>query len=118
MGKYATDIPTTNPERSVKRVEDYLRKQGFLKTGRPGREVWKRASRTRLLSPEYISVTAGDEHVHVKAWIKAVTPLPGLWFGNANPHKGAPVSVSSKERLSERLEHLERIARGQRPTRR
>jgi len=118
MGKYATEIPSTNPERSVERVEDYLQKQGFLKTGRPGREVWKRDSRTRLLSPEYISVTPGEDCVHLKAWIKALTPVPGIWLGNADPYKGAPVSVSSKDRLRKRLEHLERIARGQRPTRR
>jgi len=116
VGKFEADLPSKNPERAVERVEDYLRRQGFQRIGRPGREVWKRDSRTRLLSPEYISVTAGEDCVHVQAWIKALTPVPGLWLGNANPYKGAPVSVSSKDRLRKRLEHLERLASGQRPT--
>src|SRR5215208_6588930 len=109
MGKYTTDIPSKNPERSVEKVEMYLRKHGFVQTGLTGKEVWRRPSRTRLLSPEYISVAAGEGHVRLKAWIKAVTPFVGLWVGNVNPHKGAPFSVSSKRRLCERLEQIERL---------
>jgi hypothetical protein len=110
VGKYVTDIPSTNPERAVERIEDYLAGQGFYQVGRSGKEVWKRTSKT-LYSPEFLFVSAGDGHVHLEAWIKAVTPLPGLWVGNANPHKGAPIGVPSKERLRERLEHIERIVR-------
>jgi hypothetical protein len=110
MGKYVTDIPTTNPDRAVERVEEYLAKQGFWKTGRPGKEFWKRIS-TALLSPEYVSITAGDGHVHLEAWIKAVTLLPRIWIGNTNPHKGAPLGVPSKERLRKRLDHIERLVR-------
>jgi hypothetical protein len=109
MGKYAAELPSKNPERSVEKVEEYLRKHGFLGTGRPGKEVWKRDSRTRLLSPEYVSVTAGEGHVRLKAWIKALTPFVGLWVGNVNPQKGAPFSISSKERLCKRLEQIERL---------
>lgn len=109
MGKYVADLPSKNPERSIERVENYLRKQGFWKTGRPGKEVWRRDARTRLLSPEYVSVAPGDWHVRLEAWIKAVTPFVGLWVGNANPHKGAPVGLASKERLRKRLEQIERL---------
>jgi hypothetical protein len=109
MGKYVTDLPSKNPERSVARVEDYLRKHGFWLTGRPGKEVWKRDSRTRLLSPEYVSVTPGDGHVHLAAWVKAVTPFVGLWVGKVNPCKGAPLGFASKERLRNRLERIERL---------
>jgi hypothetical protein len=108
MGKYATDLPSKNPDRAVEKVEDYLAKQGFYKTGRPGKEAWKRTSQA-LLSPEYVSVTAGDGHVHLEAWIKAVTPLPRIWVGNANPHSGAPIGVPTKERLRKRLDHIERL---------
>jgi hypothetical protein len=111
MGKYAADLPSNNPERSVEKVENYLRRQGFWEAGRPGKKVWKRDARTRLLSPEYISVTPGEGHVHLKAWIKAVTPFVGIWVGNADPHKGTPVSVSSKERLRKRIAQIERLVR-------
>ena len=108
MGKYVTDLPSKNPERSVEKIEDYLRKQGFLKTGRPCKEVWRRTS-SAILSPEYVSVSALDDHVHLEAWIKAVTPAPRVWVGKANPHSKAPVGVPSKERLRARLEQIERM---------
>jgi hypothetical protein len=111
MGKYVAELPSKNPERSVERVESYLRKQGFWMRGRPGREVWRRDSRTRLLSPEYVSLTPGEGHVRLEAWIKAFTPFVGLWVGNVNPHKGAPSSLASKERLRNRLEQIERLVR-------
>ncbi|MBA3718251.1 MAG: hypothetical protein H0W87_08500 [Actinobacteria bacterium] len=109
MGKYGTDLPSKSPDRSVERVESYLRKQGFWKTGRPGKEVWKRNARTRLLSPEYISITPGDGHVHLEAWIRAITPFVGLWVGKVNPLKGAPFSFASKDRLRKRLDQIERL---------
>ena len=87
MGKYVTDRPSKNPERSVEKIEAYLRKQGFVKSGRPGKEVWKRMA-SAILSPEYISVRPGDEHVHLEAWIRAVTPAPRVWVGKANPRRG------------------------------
>ena len=108
MGKYVVDLPSRSPELAVEKVEEFLRKRGFVKTGT---DVWKRAARTRLLSPEFISVAAGGGHVQVRAWIKAVTPVPGIWVGNANPFKGAPVSIASKERLRKRLEQIERMVR-------
>ena len=108
MGKYVTDLPSKNPERSVEKIEGFLRKQGFLKSGRPGKEVWKRTS-SAILSPEYISVSAGDEHVHLEAWVKAVTPLPRVWVGKADPHSKAPIGVPSKERLRARLERIEQL---------
>ena len=111
MGKYVTDLPSKDPERAVERIEDYLAKQGFWKVGRPGREIWKRAAKTALLSPEYVSVKAVDEHVHLEAWLKTLTPLPGLWVGNANPRAGAPVGGSSKERLRNRLDRIEQMVR-------
>jgi len=111
MGKYVTDLPSQNPERAVQRVEDYLAKQGFFKAGRPGKEVWRRPAKTAILSPEYISITAGDDHVHLEAWIKTVTPLPGLWVGKGDPHSGAPVGGASKDRLRERLERIEQMIR-------
>jgi hypothetical protein len=110
MGKYVSDLPSTDPERAVERVERYLAKQGFFQIGRPGKEVWKRTS-SALLSPEYVSVTAGDEHVHLEAWIKAVTPVPRVWVGKANPRKGAPIGVPSKERLRKRLDDIEQMVR-------
>ncbi len=109
MGKYGTDLPSKSPDRSVERVESYLRKQGFWKTGRPGKEVWKRNARTRLLSPEYISITPRDGHVHLEAWIRAITPFVGLWVGKVNPLKGAPFSFASKDRLRKRLDQIERL---------
>ncbi len=108
MGKYVTELPSKNPERSVEKVEDYLRKQGFFQIGRPGREVWKRTS-SAILSPEYISVRAGDDHVLLEAWIKAVTPLPRVWVGKADPYSNAPVGTPTKERLRARLEQIERL---------
>ena len=108
MSKYVADIPSSDPERAVEEVEHYLAGQKFRKTGRPGREVWKRNSGA-LLSPEYISVAPGDGHVHLEAWIKAVTPLPGVWVGNTDPHKDAPIGVPTKERLRKRLERIERL---------
>jgi hypothetical protein len=108
VGKYVADLPSRNPELAVEKVEDFLHKRGFVQTGG---QVWKRNARTRLLSPEYISVTAGDGHVHLKAWIKALTPFVGLWVGNANPYKGAPFSITSKERLRKRVEQIERVVR-------
>jgi hypothetical protein len=49
--------------------------------------------------------------VRLEAWIKAFTPFVGLWVGNVNPHKGAPSSLASKERLRNRLEQIERLVR-------
>jgi hypothetical protein len=109
IGKYVMDLPSKNPERSVERVEDYLRKQGFWMTGRPGKEVWRRDAPTLLLSPEYVAVVAGDDHVHLEAWVKALTPLPGMWVGKTNPRKGGPVGFAPKERLAKRLERIERL---------
>jgi hypothetical protein len=111
MGKYESDLSSDNPQRAVERIEEYLAKQGFWKVGRPGREVWKRAAKSALLSPEYISVAAGDEHVHLEAWIKTVTPLPGVWLGKTDPHSGAPVGGASKDRLRQRLERIEQMVR-------
>jgi hypothetical protein len=108
MGKYVNDLPSKNPARSVEKIETFLRKQGFFMSGRPGKEVWKRTS-SAILSPEYISVTARDEHVHVEAWVKAVTPLPRVWVGKADPHSTAPIGVPSKERLRARLERIEQL---------
>jgi hypothetical protein len=118
MGKYVADLPSKNPERAVERVEDYLAKQGFWKVGRPGREVWKRRAKSAILSPEYVSVAAGDEHVHLEAWIKTLTPLPGLWVGKGDPRSGAPVGGASKERLRKRLDAIELMVEGARPIRR
>jgi hypothetical protein len=108
MGKYVTELPSKNPERSVEKIEGYLAKQGFFPSGRPGKEVWKRIP-SAILSPEYISVRAGDDHVHLEAWVKAVTPVPRVWVGKANPRKGAPLGVASKERLRKRLDQIERM---------
>jgi hypothetical protein len=108
VGKYVTDLPSKNPEGSIEKVEGYLRKQGFFESGRPGKEVWKRTS-SAILSPEYISLRAGDDHVHLEAWVKTVTPLPRIWVGKADPHSKAPASVASKERLRARLEQIERL---------
>ncbi len=47
---------------------------------------------------------AGDEHVHLEAWVKAVTPLPRVWVGKADPHSRRPIGVPSKERLRARLD--------------
>ena len=108
MGKYVTELPSKNPERSVEKIEAYLAKQGFVQSGRPGKEVWKRMS-SPILSPEYVSVRPGDEHVHLEAWIRAVTPTPRVWIGKANPRSGTPIGVPSKERLRQRLDDIERM---------
>ena len=105
MGKYVTDLPSKNPERSVEKIEGFLRKQGFLKSGRPGKEVWKRTA-SAILSPEYISFSAGDDYVHLEAWVKAVTPAParlGRQGGPARRHarrravQGAPAQRASTQ---------------------
>ena len=111
MGKDVTDLPSKNPDGAVERVEAYLAKQGFWRVGRPGREVWKRTASSALLSPEYVSLSAGEDHVHLEAWIKTVTPLPRVWLGNTDPHTGAPVGGASKERLRKRLERIEQMVR-------
>ena len=108
MGKYVTELPSKNPERSVEKIEAYLAKQGFVQSGRPGKEVWKRMS-SPILSPEYVSVRPGDEHVHLEAWIRALTPAPRVWIGKANPRSGTPIGVPSKERLRQRLDDIERM---------
>jgi hypothetical protein len=111
MGKYSADLPSTNPERSVEKVETYLRRQGFWKGGRPGKEVWRREAKTKLLSPEYVSLAQGDDYVRFEAWVKAVTPVPGIWVGKTNPEKGALVGSASKERLRRRIEQIEKLVR-------
>jgi len=108
MGKYVAVIASKHPDRAVEKVENYLARQGFLRTERRGKGIWTRTSKA-LLSPEYVSITAGDSHVHLEAWIKAVTPFPRIWIGNANPRKGAPIGVPSKERLRRRLDQIERL---------
>jgi hypothetical protein len=111
MGKYVADLPSKNPERTLEKVETYLRRQGFWKTGGPGKEVWRRPAKTRLISPEYIAVAARADHVHLEAWIRAITPFVGLWVGKVNPLKGAPFSFPSKDRLRGRIEQIERLVR-------
>ena len=88
MGKYVTDLPSKNPERSVEKIEAYLAKQGFVQSGRPGKEVWKRMS-SPILSPEYVSVRPGDGHVHLEAWIRAVTPRRGSGSGRRTRERHA-----------------------------
>jgi hypothetical protein len=106
VGKYVVDIPSQNPEQALGRVEDYLAGRGFLK----GKTVWKRSSKP-LLSPEYITVRAGDDHVHLEAWIKALTLLPGIWVKRADPLSNAPIGVPTKERLRPLLERIEQMVR-------
>ena len=106
MGKYVADLPSNDPERALERVEDYLAGQGFWKA----KTVWKRTSKA-LLSPEYITVRAGEDHIHVEAWIKALTPLPGLWVKKADPMSDAPIGVPTKERLRPLLERIEQMVR-------
>jgi hypothetical protein len=106
VGKYVVDIPSSNPEQALERVEDYLSGQGFWK----GKNVWKRSSKP-LLSPEYITVSADEGHVHLEAWIKALTPLPGIWVKKADPMSDAPIGVPTKERLRPLLERIELMVR-------
>jgi len=104
MGKYVIDLPTSDPEGALERVEDYLAKQGFWK----GKNVWKRTSKL-VLSPEYITLRAGEDHVHLEAWIKVLTPLPGVWVKKGDPHSDAPVATPTKERMRPLLDRIERM---------
>src|SRR5438552_411404 len=106
MGKYMVDIPSGDPEQALGRIEDYLAAQGFLR----GRNVWKRTSKA-LLSPEYITLSAAEDHVHLEAWIKALTLLPGIWVKKADPLSDTPIGVPTKERLRPLLERIELMVR-------
>jgi hypothetical protein len=104
MGKYVVDLPTSDPAVALERVEDYLAAQGFVKL----KNVWKRTSKL-VLSPEYIVLRAGDGHIHMEAWIKVLTPVPGFWVKKGDPRSDAPVATPTKERmrpLLDRIEHM------------
>jgi len=106
MGKYVIDLPSTDPETALERVEDYLAAQGFVKL----KTVWKRTSKL-VLSPEYITVRAADDHVHLEAWIKVLTPLPGFWMKKGDPRSDAPVATPTKERMRPLLDRIEQMVR-------
>ena len=106
MGKYVVDLPTSHPEAALERVEDYLAGQGFVKL----KNVWKRTSKL-VLSPEYIMVRAADDHVHLEAWIKVLTPIPGFWVKKGDPRSDAPVATPTKERMRPLLDRIEAMVR-------
>jgi hypothetical protein len=106
MGKYVIDLPSTNPEQALERIEDYLEGQGFYKL----KTVWKRTSKL-VLSPEYVSVRAGEDHVHLEAWIKVLTPLPGFWVKKGDPRSDSPVATPTKERMRPLLDRIEQMVR-------
>ena len=106
MGKYVIDLPTSDPEGALERVESYLEGQGFVKM----KSVWKRVSKL-VLSPEYIAVRSGDDHVHLEAWIKVLTPVPGFWVKKGDPRSDAPVATPTKERMRPLLDRIEDMVR-------